>query len=565
MSNARDGAISLGEAFHLANGTLGRPIEVHLPCEFLPQDDPSACPFTPREIDWVVGADKEAGAGGGPASRDVIWANASTTPIPGGKLPPPTNGDRYMLPIVIDGSDASPGQAGWRLDGVSGVTLEGTTFRNFPGHGIHLRGGAMGNVFNSVTVDKPGRVGVYLEGNAQANRFNFLLVMGAGLDGLVFSGPDVKYNRVDGPRDFGAQPNIGVMGSGGWGVVFENSAQMNTVHTGPVSENAFGGVRVIGSRTHFNSFGRPTRLTLIRGAIHSNGGPGVYLGPGVRHTVLSYLSVHGNRGDGIVLEGPDCAFNHLDGIMTSFRDPGNRQPVFAHPNEGSGIRLTAGAHDNLLGTLDLGLNFPFNLYGPDRDYNIRLEGVGTSHNLIAAGYFGSSSVFEVPVLLPAGLGGVALLNGARNNIVGHEHGELANRFVTWNGPGILVDNSSDNIIYGNYMTGVNLLDGVVGIDIRDGSKNNQIGKPGARQRIDRGFGPLFIQFGNEIGICSKAGIAIQSSGGSVRADGELVEPNRLRNNELRNNATGLLLGRQAWGNVVGGPGLTLIFVSKDPL
>lgn len=53
MSNVADGEISLLDAFLIASGKLGRPIELRRLCEQRPADDPDACPYVRREIDNI--------------------------------------------------------------------------------------------------------------------------------------------------------------------------------------------------------------------------------------------------------------------------------------------------------------------------------------------------------------------------------------------------------------------------------------------------------------------------------------------------------------------------------
>ncbi|MSU36855.1 MAG: hypothetical protein EXS36_17510 [Pedosphaera sp.] len=211
-----------------------------------------------------------------------------------------------------------------------------------------------------------------------------------------------------------------------------------------------------------------------------------------------------------------------------------------------------GAHDNLLGSLDSGFNFPYNLYGSDAGYSILIEGPDTAFNTINSRRFGVGAPFGPgsTTLIPAGLGAIAIRNRSNNNTVGHVREDLWNSFFAWKNAALLIDDSESNLVVGNLMTGVNTVPGVVGVHLRNGARANTIGQPGAAIQIFSLF-QFSLRFGNVISICSDTGILVEDSGGTLRPDGLPEKSNRIVNNQLKSNMEGLRIGPRSWGNVIG--------------
>lgn len=533
MNTAPDDIVTLLEAFHIANGTLGRAL-------------------TDDEDGYVSGN----GAG-----RDTILCYAQGT-VPAGSFPAPTSGDTFFLGGVIFDGAGAPGKVGWLLDGVEGVTMSDGTFRNCAGGGILLRGGAHNNRVNNVTIEDSGLDGVALEGTAENNFLRGLFIRRAARHGFRLDGAGVKYNEIKPNYVSFALPSYsGADESGGNGVLVTGGAQRNVVDPGFIRNNALAGVLFSGADTDFNRFGRIDNLPLIRTEISGNGGPGLHLANGVDHTVVAYLQCVENNGDGVLLEGANCSSNHLDGIATSFRASNGFNPTFtAAPNLGSGIHLRDGAHHNLIGTFRPSVNFPYNLFGGDQDYNILIEGAGSDFNTINNAYIGKASSLQLTGTngqLPAGLGGICIRDGSDHNVVGHAREDFSCQFWTWNNAGVLIDGagSSYNRVIGNQFV---LLSGVprpVGIHLRNGTRGNIIGEAGVRTFVPStptAF-QYYVDSRNRIYYCTDAGILIENSGGVLEVDGSISDPNLIQANEIWRNGDGIRLGPGAWANEIGGP------------
>ncbi|MGB0580566.1 MAG: right-handed parallel beta-helix repeat-containing protein, partial [Limisphaerales bacterium] len=235
------------------------------------------------------------------------------------------------------------------FDGTQGINVKNVTFRGFAGYGAHFLNGAAGNFLNNVRFENCGKSGVFLDGDVRNNSTEGLFVSGAGKHGIHLSGTNVRYNALE-LTPVSVTNRLGLVEHcAEYGVLIENGATFNVVHPGTVTSNAMTGILVRGSNTTHNVIGRNSNVVPRLSDITSNGGHGVHLMDGVQHTVLRYLAPAGNQGDGILLEGPDCAFNQLDGIFTGIDYyAGNSQPRL--PNTGNGIHLRSGAHHNLLGS-----------------------------------------------------------------------------------------------------------------------------------------------------------------------------------------------------------------------
>ncbi len=554
MSNAADGEISLLEGFLIANGALGRAIEVHQLCETA--DPPDSCPYVQREIDHIRGANPDTGAGGGPNSNDRIVLGLGVAPgqvVLAGKLPPPTSGDVYELPLILDGSGAEQGSGGWVLDGVSGVGLHGATLRNFPASGIYVRNGAKGNWVEDVRIENSGGTGVYLDGHAVQNRFSRLLITNSSSHGIRLSGELVMFNRFEGPISAGTPANIGVFHSQGRGVLIENGAFGNSIHPGSISSNQLGGVLILGQKTSFNLVGRQGRAFGIRSRVTANRGPGVEILGGASLNSLAFLTIAGNAGNGVLVSGTDTIGNHLDGIQTSFLEPATfgGKPV-AMPNDGHGVRIANGARFTVLGTFDPGLNFPFNFFGPDKGFNVLIEGDNTAFTTLNSSHFGVTEAFGEWVKLPAERGALCVRDGSHDNHIGDPNEELANYFRAWKHAAIVLEGARNNFLIGNTISGDVSVPGLVGIHLRNQSSGNRIGEFALHFPIKREFDQVWYRYGNLIENVTDAGMLIEDSGASLFMDADLVSPNIVRGTDFHHNQTSLRFGPRAWGNIIGG-------------
>jgi hypothetical protein len=582
FSNVADGEISLLEGVLIANGTLGRAIERHLPCESLPPTDPQSCPRQRREVDHIQYLDE--GPNGGPNSADLVFLDSSITnaTVATGVFPPLSSGDSYVLRMTIDGGGAA-GSSGLVLDGASEVSVDGLKLRNYGSHGIWLRNGASFNTLDNITIENCGGSGAFLDGNARNNDFFGLSVSNAALHGLHLSGPDVRLNVIEGaggrPPIFGGEvrPYTHYMKCGGNGIRIDNGASFNNILPGTVRENNEAGILITGAGTGHNFIGRGSDETIRDYDVVKNGGPGVHLTDGVQNCVVRYINAAGNEDAGILLEGPGCAQNQVDRCIVGVNryEGGTSLDL---PNQGSGIHLRAGAHHNLIGS-DVASFGDYGAIGGNLDDGILIEGSETSYNGVTAQQIGLHSVYyENGFLrlrfLANGRAGIRLRDGAHHNTIGTSEYDLPNFIFSSLEAAIVIEGGAtrQNIVFGNQIgtyhqqlsfsgPGQNN----VGIWIKDGANANTIGLPGEPVGYPKfpPFGPLdgAKVFWNVIARCVTAGILIENSGGDVGTDGVLRNANIIQNNligeeerfAIAPNATGIKLGPGAHGNIIGGP------------
>ncbi|MBI2947795.1 MAG: right-handed parallel beta-helix repeat-containing protein [Verrucomicrobia bacterium] len=580
-SNEADGAISLREACLIANGTLGRPIEQHPKCESLPPDDPNFCPSRRRETDWVEG-DDSSGGGGGPRSRDVIAVAVELVrarSVFAGPLPVPTSGDTYNLGIVIDGGGATA--PGWLLDGVEGVTLSNATLRNFGGHGIHIRNGSVGNKLLSVRVENCGGAGVFLEGSAQNNELLGITVLAARQHGLHLSGDQVRGNFIQvSPTE--TTNVLGLQQCQGNGIRLEGGAQFNQIQPGSVRSNGLAGILLSGTGTSYNAIGRQEGIISRYYDLYANGGPGIHLADGAQNNVIRYVNPAGNQGDGILLEGSNCASNQVDGVYTGidYLSEGGAFPwsfkPLPLPNQGSGIHLRGGAHHNLIGSLIPGGFGGRGFIAGDRDDGILLEGPATAYNVVSRKHIGVTwkLLFDSFDFFPVGKNGIHIRDGSHHNVVGATHSWLDVHVLAAREAGILIEGAGSdfNQIYGTQI-GAHHEDprvppeggNRVGIHLKDQVRGTLIGLPGEYLSFFHDGEEHEYRFGNTIANSTEAGIRLENCGGLTGTDGALTGANVIQNNRIGEEdfgaiapcAVGIHLINNAHGNLIGGaePGL----------
>ncbi len=589
-NNAADGKISIFEAFAFARGDLGRGLEQHDPRESLPFDHPNKIPFTPRETDFVNG-DDNAGFGGGPNVVDRISLDSSvaTDPPPvvilSAPIPALSKGDEYDLRIVFDGAGLPADSNGLTFDGDEAITVKNFILRNFDGHGVLITNGTQNINLVDVGVENCGGNGFFLTGDVTNNILIDNKVTNAGENGILLSGAGVKYNIADQT----AISTNDVLGKyedcSGYGVLIEDGATFNQVSPGTCRRNTLGGVRVIGESTDFNVIGINSNVRPRFSDVYNNGGYGVYLGPGVNQTVVRWINPAGNQLDGILLEGPDCSFNQLDGIFTGmdyFTDPST--PTLLE-NNGSGIRLINGAHHNLLGSMTPGGSGERGSIIGNINSGILLDGADTAFNTITRMNIGDNETsFAFPVTYsPNGQAGIHIRNGSHNNILGNYHSFL-DLHILGQVAGILIEgeNTHSNTILGNqigsfhgFITIPEEGKNTVGIHLKDKTYGNTIGLPGARFQFQIGSDFFIYQGHNIITNSTEAGILIENAGSNdtnilaLQKQPNVIQNNRIGENQPGNdepNKVGIKIIGNELSNIIGGSRKTLgnrIFFNDD--
>jgi hypothetical protein len=495
-NDPEDGKISVLEGILIGAG-LRVPRE-HDPCEFLPPEDPSSCPFQEREIDHVSGNN----GGAGIADRISFAANM----VISGPLPVLSEKDSYFFgvanqPVTLDGSGAG-NVAGLLLDGTSGIRIGGNLIiQNFSGNGMHLKNGACNNLFESIVVQNCASNGVFLEGDASLNEFRNTSISNVTGHGFYFSGNAVRLNDISSTFGGFGNPYRVIASCGGSGIRLDNGANFNTILPGTIRNCGAAGIHLSGAGTQNNFFGRVYDDFLRSYDLVGNNGPGAYIGSGAVGNTFRYLNPIGNLGDGVLLEGPGCSNNVVDRTFAgaNLYEGGTSLAI---GNEGSGIRLANGAQFNLIGSRSVTLGGYGSIVG-NRDDGVLLEGANTAFNTVNAQIIGVRDPFVLPFNYAGnGLAAIALRNGAHDNFIGDQNSGLAN--VIFASPvGIeIANNGTDrNFIFGNQLgsvfNGNNIVDdsGIgrngTGVWIHNGPRGNIIGFPSQRIPVPRFPGDSF--------------------------------------------------------------------------
>ncbi|MBX3730599.1 MAG: hypothetical protein KF858_15595, partial [Candidatus Sumerlaeia bacterium] len=435
--------------------------------------------------------------------------------------------------------------------------------------GIRFTNGALGNEVWRTHVESPGLHGVLFEGDVTFNVLDAVEVQDAPLDGILLSGPGVRFNRMTRPGVTGPDVRIGrIENSGGWGLRITGGATHNWLAFGDVLSNAHGGVYVEADSPG-NLLGRADSSIGIFPRVFSNNGPGILIEAG--RTAVRYVNVGINAGDGILFQGPLARDGHMDIVRVGY----DYATGAAAPNAGHGIHIRSGAGRILIGRRELSSFGARNSIAGNRDDGIRVDGstgggdfVEIKHTHVGLAMSGSNT--EVP--LASGQNGIALIQARDCEIGDFELGLDVHVNNHTGGAGILISglaatrNAIFNCQIGSHHDGRDGIGNGIGIRIAGGAWGNRIGQRNAP--LVFAGGDVFIegQGANVIMNNSEAGIVIESGGDptitQVPTDppsgGNIVVGNRIGGpadfaNVYRPNEVGLRLTADARANRIGGP------------
>lgn len=284
--------------------------------------------------------------------------------------------------------------------------------------------------------------------------------------------------------------------------IVNNLVGLESLNDGAANGNSAGGIRVVNSRR-----------AKVGGTISN------------QRNVIS-----GNSGNGLELSGPGLTeaqvFNNWIGIRGA---SGNT----ARGNGGKGIRLFGGASANKIGQDSTSGNV---VSGNGND-GITIDGSGTDGNLVVGNTVGLNAARTAA--LPNGASGVALLGGAKSNIVGQQ--------------------TAKNVISGNANRGVFVAD--PGTDSNE-VRYNWIGTVSSIQSIANGGGGVLVTAGthnarigpgNVISGNNGNGIEIAGSGTlATLVDGNTIGLNPAGTVQLPNTSHGVLVHLDADSSEVSG-------------
>jgi parallel beta-helix repeat protein len=250
---------------------------------------------------------------------------------------------------------------------------------------------------------------------------------------------------------------------------------------------------------------------------------------------VSGLVVSGSKSDGTLIRGLVIQRFTGDGIRLLSNDNTvetcyigtNAAGSAAAPNSGSGIAILGSASDNTIGGL---AQFTGNLISGNKQNGILLRGLGVSNNLVAGNAVGLNAALTV--LVPNKVDGIAILQGANNNIIGDTAGLNDIEGNGRHGINISGLGSDGNLVTENTIA-FNRSNGIL---ISGGASNNNIDN-------------FNVMSGNRAN-----GIVISGAGTS----GNTVRNNRIGLNfggttAVANGTDGVLINGGASGNTIGGP------------
>ena len=465
-----------------------------------------------------------ADAGAGSLRQAILDANAHAGldaihfAIPGSGVQ--TISPASALPVITDpvllDATTQPGYAGTPLVRLDGVGLSG------PITGIPVTAG--NSLVQGFMVTRFPGVGIEL-GSATATRVadNYVGSDGAtplgNIAGGIFvtggSGNTVEDNVVSGNNVDGIVLRSGANGS----VLQNNRVGTNATGTAALPNNGWG-IRIYDSTTSGNT----VRSNLASGNVHS----GIYLHNGAHHNTVARNLVGSNaQGTG--------------GIH----------------NE-SGVMLTDGAHDNMIGGIGAGDG---NVILGNTNQGIYLAHATTTGNVFLGNWIGTNAT------MATGLGNAfegVLIQGASNNRVGGTAAGQGNVIAFNQASGVsdwgVGNQTLGNVISGNHGEGIRLDNGSSGARIA----GNKIGTDPTGSSVlgNNSYGILITgsSSGNAIGGPGPAeGNVVSGNGLAGLYLAALVHDNVVENNRIGTNAAGnLALPNSAGGiGIIGGVNNTL--------
>lgn len=258
-----------------------------------------------------------------------------------------------------------------------------------------------------------------------------------------------------------------------------------------------------------------------------------YIGDG---TVAGRNIISGNNGNGIYFTGGNTQTNEVLANYIGINAAGSA----TIPNSFSGIHIEDGSSSNSIGD---GTTDGRNIVSGNLHKGILIMGTASSDNSIRGNYIGTDPTGAID--WGNTLAGVAITDEATSNTIGGTGGEGDRNVISGNDDvGILIEDSTSNEVYGNYigLSANGLADrgnGLTGIYVSNGAKYNSIGNGASNGRN--------VISGNAVN-----GIQITESGTTNNSIlGNFIGLNYLGSAEVQNDADGIFINNLAQSNIVG--------------
>jgi hypothetical protein len=187
-----------------------------------------------------------------------------------------------------------------------------------------------------------------------------------------------------------------------------------------------------------------TTWSMVRGLRDLGNVNGVSISDGATHNRIGPGNVLSNNNSGVEINGADTANNNVIGNLVGTDPTG----TFAQANSGGGIEIRAG-HDNLIGG------------SKDRDRNVASGNMAagvwlglpdTKSNIVIGNFIGTDITGE-NTLGNGGEGGVVIMFGAQDNIVGRDTDGERNIISGNEHDGVYIADvdTKNNVVSGNYI------------------------------------------------------------------------------------------------------------------
>ncbi len=480
----------------------------------------------------LIGTDVTGSAALGNTEDGVRIDWASSGNIVGGTTPGAGNviSANGSKGVELTGSDETSNEVEGNL---IGTNEEGTSALGNQAGGISVNGGATddtiggttasarnvisGNADHGVEIFDTGTSGNVIEGNFLGTDITGTAPLGNGLDGVgIFLG--ATDNTVGGT----------VAGAGN--VISANGADGVEIYGSGTSGNLVAG----------NSIGTDVTGTIALG--NTLDGIGIHDGAsdnkvGGYGGALTRNLISGNQQDGVNVAESGTTDNVIEGNYIGTNIGGDA----ALGNGGSGVSISQGANDNVVGSV---VAAAANVIAGNKLDGVSIFGDGTSTNAVAGNYIGTDAIGAQAVA--NGGDGVFLGASASGNVIGGTSSSDRNVISGNSDDGIVIRDAGtvNNAVSDNYI-GINaagtlaLSNGGNGVEILDGASNNVIGGTGVG--------------GNVISGNKLDGVSIHDPGTSFNA----VSANDLGTDAqgrvaVRNKQDGVNISNLASSNLIGG-------------
>ena len=272
-----------------------------------------------------------------------------------------------------------------------------------------------------------------------------------------------------------------------YGVYMGGGAQNNVVggdtqkERNIISGNSLNGVEIRGSGTTGNTVSGNYIGTDTAGSSDLGNHYGVKITDGAHHNVIGGDTagernvISANDQDGVWIHGSGANGNTISGnyIGTDAAGTGGTKGM---GNDQYGVRIMDGPQGNVIGGDSAGER---NVISGSGDMGVRISGGGTMSNTVSGNYIGTNAAGSSDL---GNWRGLAILDGAQNNVIGGDAPEERNVIsgsdyygVRISGPG-----TTGNTVSGNYIgTDASGTSGVgndsYGVQVQGSAQNNVIG------------------------------------------------------------------------------------------